>query len=162
LKQYKQLEPEFKKRGITMGKQIYNTQNQYQAEVYADNNGELHWPVMFLYEEHNQSDFIKDFNENHTFHDHLSYMFPSDSLPEWDVEKKYSLDNLEIYFEAGCTTPIQPTSKVYKKRWIKVRQTTTLGKVLSHPDCVVPGFPVFYIVAANSKFREELLKRELD
>jgi hypothetical protein len=26
----------------------------------------------------------------------------------------------------------------------------------------VPGFPVFYIVAANSKFREELLKRELD
>ena len=144
-----------------LGKGAFNTHRQYEGRVYLDNNNKLHWPVMFLYEEYNQSDFIRDFNEEDPFLSHLSYMFPHDNYPPWDIEKKYFVDNLEIYFEVGTIEPIKKTDRVYKKRWIKVKLSTSLGKVLSHPDYVVPGkFPVFYIVASNSKFKEELLKKK--
>ena len=36
------------------------------TSVYLDDDGILHWPVVFLYPEHRQSDFIQDFNEQHT------------------------------------------------------------------------------------------------
>ena len=152
---------EFEKRGIQMGKPLYDVQRQYEVDIHID-NGELHWPVMLLYEEYNQSEFIKDFNENHTFAEHLAYMFPPDYNAAWDVEQKYKLADLEIYFEANCTEPLKPLNKSMKKRWVKVRQTTTLKTVLQHKDYIVPGFPVFYIVVANSKYLEVLLSREFD
>jgi hypothetical protein len=129
-------------------------QRQYEGEVYLDQKtGSLHWPVMFLYEEHNQSDFIRDFDENHTFEDHLAYMFSSDNLPSWDTERKYLTENLEIYAQLGVAIPLKEREKV-QKRWIKIKRTTALKTILSHADYVVPHFPVFYILAANSRFKK--------
>jgi len=159
---WKELQMEFDKRGIVMGCPIFGSQQQYQGDVYKDENDVLHWPVLFLYEEHNQSDFVKDFNENHTFQEHLSYMFQADNLPTWDVEHKYIPSNLEIYTPLGVSTPIKTTTKSYKKRWIKIKQTTTLKTVLSHVDYVVPQYPVFYVLVSNSLFKEEFLKRSND
>lgn len=34
------------------------------AEVFLDEQGSLHWPVLFLYPEHQQTDFISAFCEN--------------------------------------------------------------------------------------------------
>lgn len=34
------------------------------ARVFLDEQGVLHWPVLFLYPEHQQSDFISAFCEN--------------------------------------------------------------------------------------------------
>jgi hypothetical protein len=153
--------PEIEKRGIVLGKSLFNTHQQYDAKVCLDESNILHWPVMFLYEEYNQSDFIRDFSEAEPFINHLSYMFPPDNYPPWDKEKKYVANNLEIYFEAGSVETLKKSTREYKKRWIKVKLTTSLGKVLSHPDYVVPGkFPVFHIVASDSKFKGELLKKK--
>ena len=33
--------------------------------VHLDDSGSLHWPVMFLYPEYGQTDFVSDFNERH-------------------------------------------------------------------------------------------------
>lgn len=35
------------------------------ARVFLDEQGSLHWPVLFLYPEHQQTDFISAFCENH-------------------------------------------------------------------------------------------------
>lgn len=35
-----------------------------QGKVTLDNDGVLHWPVLFVYPEHSQTDFIQAFNEN--------------------------------------------------------------------------------------------------
>lgn len=35
------------------------------AQVTLDEQGSLHWPVLFLYPEHQQTDFISAFCENH-------------------------------------------------------------------------------------------------
>lgn len=34
------------------------------AQVFQDEQGFLHWPVLFMYPEHQQSDFISAFCEN--------------------------------------------------------------------------------------------------
>jgi hypothetical protein len=163
--------PEIEKRGIVMGKQLFDTQSQYEGEIYLDKpTGELHFPVLFLYEEFQQTDFIKDFNENHNFLDHLSYMFPSASgntdpdLPPvqpapWDSDKNYLLENLEIYVELGVVAPLKQTTRSIKQRWLKINLTTTLKKVLCHADYVVPHFPAFYVISSKSKFKEVFLKR---
>ena len=57
----------------------------------------LVFPVVFLYPMHAQSDFVKQFGEQDSFVDHLSYILP---LP-WDKDKEYQLDLLDCYMETG-------------------------------------------------------------
>ena len=45
------------------------------GNVYLDSDGMLHWPLLILYPEHKQTDFIQDFNEGSRFQDHLENMF---------------------------------------------------------------------------------------
>uniref|UniRef100_A0A3P9J1B7 Tetratricopeptide repeat domain 4 n=1 Tax=Oryzias latipes TaxID=8090 RepID=A0A3P9J1B7_ORYLA len=59
------------------------------AQVFQDEKGLLHWPVLFLYPEHQQSDFISAFCENDCFRDHLNVMF-GEELPPWDTDRKYA------------------------------------------------------------------------
>ncbi len=40
------------------------------ARVYLDDSSTLHWPVMFLYPEYAESDYIMDCNENNRFGHH--------------------------------------------------------------------------------------------
>ncbi|NXD77264.1 TTC4 protein, partial [Halcyon senegalensis] len=67
------------------------------TKVHLDADGNLNWPVLFLYPEHEQTDFIAAFHENSRFIDHLMVMFAE--LPPWDLERKYLPSNLELYFE---------------------------------------------------------------
>jgi hypothetical protein len=97
-------------------------------------------------------------------------MFPEDHFVEWDTEKKYIWKNIEIYFIANQVDPLstdddiemKSASQRKRKRKIRVRQTTTLKQVLQHKECVVPGFPVFYLVVTGSKFKEQFLKKPLN
>lgn len=137
--------------------------------VYIDEETkELHWPVMFIYEEHMQRDFIADMCESDTFQQHLEVMFPKGQYQPWDVDKKYEHDKLEIYFICYHVYPLvlgkgkNPPSDSSRKRKVKVRQTTELRKVLTHRDYVVPGFPVFYVVVADSPFKEKFIKIDFD
>lgn len=41
-----------------------SSQEATGAQVFLDPQGSLHWPVLFLYPEHQQSDFISAFCEN--------------------------------------------------------------------------------------------------
>ncbi|NXK71316.1 TTC4 protein, partial [Amazona guildingii] len=75
----------------------FHSDNATGAKVHLDANGNLNWPVLFLYPEHKQTDFTVAFHENSRFIDHLMVMFAE--LPPWDVERKYLPSNLELYFE---------------------------------------------------------------
>lgn len=71
-----------------------NSQEVTGAQVFLDDQGLLHWPVLFLYPEHQQSDFISAFCENNCFVDHLTVMF--EELPPWDTDRKYLPQNLQV------------------------------------------------------------------
>jgi hypothetical protein len=152
------------KRGIIMGNPLFDLQNQYESQVRLDEQkDELHWPVLLLYPEHNQSDFIKDFNENDTLLDHLNYVFPEGNFADWDSERKYQLSQIQIYIEVGVTVPLQSSKQKSSKiaqKWIRVKPQTKLSQVLKHPDYIVPQFPCFYVMVSGSKFMDSFLNHE--
>ena len=46
----------------------------------------LVWPVLFLYPEFGETDFIQEFVENQCFQDHIDVMFGDpDNRPGWDA-----------------------------------------------------------------------------
>ncbi|XP_029285665.1 LOW QUALITY PROTEIN: tetratricopeptide repeat protein 4 [Cottoperca gobio] len=75
-----------------------SSQEATGAQVFLDEQHFLQWPVLFLYPEHQQTDFISAFSENDCFINHLAVMF-GEELPPWDADRKYHPQNLQLYFE---------------------------------------------------------------
>ncbi|KAK7155347.1 hypothetical protein R3I93_010093 [Phoxinus phoxinus] len=116
------------------------------ARVFMDEQGVLHWPVLFLYPEHNQTDFISAFCENSSFMDHLAVMF-GEELPPWDTERKYQPQNLQLFFE-------DPE----KGHLYQVDLETSLLNVLQHQRCFLKaGSPSFIVLVSGSLFSKQFL-----
>uniref|UniRef100_A0A8C8GWB6 proline--tRNA ligase n=1 Tax=Oncorhynchus tshawytscha TaxID=74940 RepID=A0A8C8GWB6_ONCTS len=116
------------------------------ATVFLDEQGVMHWPVLFLYPEHQQTDFISAFSESSSFLDHLTLMF-GEELPPWDTNRKYSPQNLQLFFEDH-----------EKESLYQVNPETPLIKILQHKRCFVKaGSPSFVILVNGSPFCEKFL-----
>ncbi|KAK7880752.1 hypothetical protein WMY93_032613 [Mugilogobius chulae] len=117
------------------------------AQVYLNQeDGALYWPVLFLYPEHQQSDFISAFCENHCFSDHLSVMF-GEELPPWDTDQKYSPSNLLLFFEDEL-----------KETLYQVDVQTSLLQVQQHQRYFVKaGTPSFIILVKDSPYCKQYL-----
>jgi len=116
----------------------------HYGKLYLDKQEALHWPVYFLYPESNQSDFIEDFHELNTFADHIDIVF--EVLPDWDTEKKYKAENVEVYFEDRSQQQI-----------IHVNRNMNLGTVLSDPRFLLRGgCPAFMILSKASDFIKKM------
>lgn len=123
-----------------------SSQEATGAQVFLDEQGSLHWPVLFLYPEHQQTDFISAFCENNCFIDHLAVMF-GEELPPWDVDRKYHPQNLQLYFEDE-----------EKETLYQVNPETPLLKVLQHKRCFVKaGTPSFIVLVKGSPFWKQFL-----
>lgn len=46
-------------------------------------------------------------------------------------------------------------------RWVRADEHLSLREVLSRPDHVIPGIPVFFLVARGTVFRERFLTEEM-
>ena len=46
-------------------------------------------------------------------------------------------------------------------QWRQLRETSLLGEVLSRADYVIPGIPVFFVVAKGSQYRERFLADDI-
>ncbi|NWV33583.1 TTC4 protein, partial [Grantiella picta] len=113
------------------------------AKVHLDADGNLNWPVLFLYPEHEQTDFTVAFHENSRFIDHLMVMFAE--LPPWDLEKKYLPNNLELYFEDG-----------EREEMYEVSPEHTLLQMLQHERYFVKaGTPTVLVFAKRSPFSKK-------
>ncbi|RNA17831.1 tetratricopeptide repeat 4 [Brachionus plicatilis] len=70
---------------------------QKRVSISSQNDCELNWPVIFLYPEMGQTDFIEEFSENSIFSDHLNVMFSQS--PDWDSQKMYNPSSIQIYYD---------------------------------------------------------------
>ncbi|CAD5121343.1 DgyrCDS9866 [Dimorphilus gyrociliatus] len=153
-----------KTRGIrlTMDGNVVDLSNEEQIEkvdlenchsgvsVYLSEDGSMVWPVMFLYPEYGQTDFIQEFQEADSFADHLKVIFAKDcEPPPWDTEFKYKYNNLEIFFEN------KDERKLYKIRpSMKLLEALKMKKFF-----VEDGTPAFILLPKNSSFSEDFLKK---
>ncbi|OBS64910.1 hypothetical protein A6R68_06561 [Neotoma lepida] len=123
-----------------------SSENPCGARLSLDNQGRLSWPVVFLYPEYAQSDFISAFHEDSRFIDHLMVMFSE--APSWDSEQKYHPDNLEVYFED------EDRAELYQ-----VSPRSTLLQVLQHPRYSVKALtPAFLVCVGSSPFSKNYLQ----
>ncbi|XP_060629542.2 tetratricopeptide repeat protein 4 [Anolis sagrei] len=119
-----------------------SSENTIGAKVHLEEDGSLTWPVLFLYPEHGQSDFISAFREESSFIDHLMVMF--EELPPWDSERKYTPNELELYFED------EERREIYQ-----IDTKTTLLQALQHQRYFVKaGTPTFFILVKHAPFSE--------
>ncbi|XP_037683060.1 tetratricopeptide repeat protein 4 isoform X2 [Choloepus didactylus] len=123
-----------------------SSENPCGARVSLDDQGRLSWPVLFLYPEYTQSDFISAFHEDSRFIDHLTVMFGE--TPSWDLEQKYCPDNLEVYFED------EEKAELYR-----VSPKSSLLQVLQHPRYFVKALtPAFLVCVGSSPFSKNYLR----
>ncbi|NXI35945.1 TTC4 protein, partial [Galbula dea] len=121
----------------------FHSDNATGAKVHLDADGNLNWPVLFLYPEHEQTDFIAAFHENSRFIDHLMVMFAE--LPPWDLERKYLPSNLELYFED------EERAEMYK-----LSPEHTLLQMLQHKRYFVKaGTPTVLAFVKHSPFSKK-------
>nr|XP_015211277.1 PREDICTED: tetratricopeptide repeat protein 4 isoform X2 [Lepisosteus oculatus] len=97
-----------------------SSENATGARVFLDEQQCLHWPVLFLYPEYRQTDFISAFSESARFVDHLTVMFVEE-LPPWDADRKYYPHDLQLYFEDE-----------EKEEFYQISLENTLLEVLQH------------------------------
>uniref|UniRef100_A0A1A8P647 Tetratricopeptide repeat domain 4 n=1 Tax=Nothobranchius rachovii TaxID=451742 RepID=A0A1A8P647_9TELE len=126
-----------------------SSQEATGAQVFLDQQGLLHWPVLFLYPEHQQTDFISAFCENTCFRDHLTVMF-GEELPSWDTDRKYHPPNLQLYFEDEV-----------KQTLYQVDPDTSLLRILQHKRFFVKaGTPSFIVLVKGSSFWKTFLSEK--
>lgn len=89
-------------RGIKFRGSLFQTGHSaaWGKFVHFDlNNPELLiWPVIFIYSEKGQTDFIENFQETLTFFDQFQIMFSKEYKPEWDPECKYRPETIKCFY----------------------------------------------------------------
>jgi len=111
-----------------------------------DTKGGIHWPVLFMYPEFLQTDFVQDFHELRTFKEQLAQMFPPKTPPApWDQKMNYVLLELDVYIEIKSSTP-------HTVR--RVGMDEPLAEALVMKDVVLEGVPTFMVVSRKSKYME--------
>jgi len=124
------------------------SQRANDAQVSLSSDGILQWPVMLLYPEFGETDFIEAFSELSSFADHFEVMF-GDEKPAWDVEGKYTPSRLQVLFE-----------NTEQQRLHAVDASATLMSALQHEQYVVhDGVPCFLIVVRDSPFAKHFIAR---
>ena len=115
------------------------------------NGNNLVWPVLFLYPEFGETDFIEEFEEDQIFSDHLMAMFgPGIERPPWDSkEDKYHPDRIRVYFEDRRNTKL-----------VQVDTGKTIKETISDPRFVVRGgTPSFILLVDQSPFFKEFINK---
>lgn len=168
-------------RGLRFTRPQFSANEQHP---YLDEDDVLHWPVLFMYPEVMQQDVVEDFSEDDTFDAHLDVMFGEGAPPlPWDMQGEYTRQNVELHYLSHAGQPVRGDQLVAAlsgqwpegmedvrgplrygneaAKWVSVPTSSTLKALLQRDDCVIPGVPVFWVVARGSTYRERFLSEEV-
>jgi len=121
-----------------------------QKPVHCDaNSGELVFPVLFLYPEFGETDFIEEFRETETLQQHLEVMFGEGvERPPWDTNNRYKPSNMIVYLESeDCKLLEVPLDY------------TLMQAITMHRFILKAGTPNFIVFVKNSKSHLNFLER---
>jgi hypothetical protein len=145
--------------------------------------------TLFVYPESMQTDIIEGFDERATLGEQAEEMFGEGAPPmPWDGDGNYTRDRLEFYYQSNATAQYpaevlydklmqahgggdddtetqkaawqKPTVDPRDQKMVLMDEIETLGEILQKDGNVVPGHPVFYVVAKGTEFREKFLAGE--
>lgn len=154
-REHQQILAAVQKRGIVLSgygqsSDLFSSKSHHPsgAGVSLTSDGVLMWPVMLLYPEYGETDFIEAFCESSVFSEHLKVMFGVER-PAWDTDDKYQPDHLQIFFEDKDRQQLH-----------QVDASSSLLSALQHKRYVVhDGTPCFFVVAQDSPFARHFIAR---
>ena len=123
------------------------------AKVWYDLElDEMHWPLLMLYPEFAQSDFVQDFAESESLETQLVEMFGVDGgrSPPWDTERRYKAAGLKAY--APLTRPSDD-----KELMLPLRADLPLLEQLKRAQPLgysIPGVPIVHVVVQGSEYEK--------
>lgn len=143
---------------IKIGKPLQEVPVDVNLEITMDKYKKLHFPVLLLYDEFMVTDFIQDWEQDVTLRQALQPIFATQA--PWDAEGDYTMQTIEVYFEADqtkCLDLRDTPKKKSTKKYIKCALNDKLIDVLSQPNYIVPQFPILKIISSDSDFKEAFL-----
>jgi tetratricopeptide (TPR) repeat protein len=116
-----------KERGITVGPaQFIERYMDYEAMPEILPDGSMSWPVVFLYDEYQQSDFMQAFHEGEMFAEHLAMMLPIEGPPApWDEHFTYKASDVDVFFQESAVMPFD-TQNAWRRYFAK-KEGVTVG-----------------------------------
>ncbi|XP_040573554.1 DNA polymerase interacting tetratricopeptide repeat-containing, protein of 47 kDa [Lepeophtheirus salmonis] len=114
------------------------------------NGPHLVWPVMFVYPEFQQSDFIQELSEDDYIFDHIYVVFnPEDEPPIWDTNQHYVASEVEAFFRH-----MEKDSLVK----IDLKKHKFRDVLCDHRYSVIDGLPEIIILSPKSSFYRDYTK----
>jgi len=108
--------------GAAMAAEGYQQHSDKLPVVCED--GSLAWPVLFLYPQYLQSDFIETFGEAQMLAEFLAMIFSEDSDEReravWDEEDEYRCSNMVVYFQKNAM-PVFRTTEEWVS-WVELKK----------------------------------------
>lgn len=171
-----QLRAACRDRHFRIGRPMFTSLRAYDAEPFIDESDCLHWPLILLYPESGNSDFISDFAEVSTFGEHLATVLPDFGAPlAWDREGRYRVSNVEVFFQETMVRSL-PLEEAFRDgsleaergsehsarhdgNWWRVPLHAPLLLPLVHERYVIPGLPVFSVVAKGTAFYDNFIAK---
>ena len=158
-------------KGVKLGPSVLECQTgEYGgAAPFVTDEGELCWPLLFVYEEYRQRDFIEAFGEHSCLGEQLAQMFPPlVPPPGWDPSAAYTAESLSVYFAeewAGTVNREGEWSRGWNdgatalaRKYVEVDLLTPLKDLLLDPRLTVPQWPIFHVFARGSPFLSQFLE----
>lgn len=90
-----------------------------QSTVSLDENDCLIWPVMLMFPEHKMTEFVQRWPETDPVEELLNMVLAE--APPWDPDRKYTVQNVNVYFENKISTTLH-----------KIALDSPLGDILTH------------------------------
>jgi len=148
-------------RRISVGPPLYGNLRRTAAAPYVDARGELHWPLVVLYPESGQSDWLDDVGEAARVGDVVDEVLAE--APAWAAgaaaRAAYAPAAVDVFFKARpCrAAPLarawapeaagdEPEDDPRGSEWVHVPREAPLLLVLAQPAYVVADVPLLYVV----------------
>ncbi|KAK4534832.1 hypothetical protein CDCA_CDCA03G0857 [Cyanidium caldarium] len=162
-------------RGVRIGAPLFAQQRRYPTTMprWAVDDGDdgassLLWPLLVVYPEHDQSDYLEAVHEATSLHEVLQWLLPPPGAPAlpWDRADLYRPDQVCAWYATQWTRTADDTDTFVGStlppdaigEWrpvpLEPHQATdagsggsgwSLGALLRQPDYTVPLFPVLLI-----------------
>jgi hypothetical protein len=132
-KQIEDVRAAVKERGMQIGPLMYRNMRRTMSYPYLDEHDVLHWPVLLLYPQYHQSDWVDDVSEVRLIpplpsppltylhvcvqlqvaplSDILSHVLPDEGpCPSWDVRGEYVARNVDIFYMSNPCKQVDVTT----------------------------------------------------
>lgn len=108
---------------------------------FNDEDGSISFPVLFVYPEVANCDFIEKFNENDQLHQHLAIILDDENnQPEWNASRMFTSDSVTVKFMTMNNA----------KDEIPVDKFKTLGELLQNPKLVLHNILLTFSITCKS------------